>query len=83
MRLLMIMLSFTRFSDDVQSKVFIPARQTTFAYYKIHRAEVADNQEVPPEKWTSDALERLLTNSQTNERPPPVQLHVTDLSFVS
>jgi hypothetical protein len=70
-------------SDDVQSKAFIPPRQTTFTYYKIHRATDIDNQGTSPEQWTSRALEGLLTNSQINGRPPPVDLHITNLSFVS
>ncbi|KAI8580324.1 hypothetical protein K450DRAFT_237985 [Umbelopsis ramanniana AG] len=69
-------------SDDMQSKAFIPPRQTTFTYYKIHRASHSENAEaISPERWTSNALEGLLTNSQKNEHPPPVDLHVTNLSF--
>ncbi|GAB5587594.1 hypothetical protein Unana1_02494 [Umbelopsis nana] len=68
-------------SEDMQSKAFIPPRQTTFTYYKIHRAADIDDQNISPEKWTSKALEGLLTNSQVDERPPPVDLHITNLSF--
>lgn len=68
----------------MQSKAFIPPRQTTFTYYKIHRAIDSDDaQAISPERWTSNALEGLLTNSQKDEHPPPVDLHVTNLSFVS
>jgi hypothetical protein len=68
----------------MHSKAFIPPRQTTFTYYKIHKAiDTESAQDMSPERWTSNALEGLLTNSQKDERPPLVDMHITNVSFVS
>jgi hypothetical protein len=70
--------------EDVLSKTTMPPRQTTFAYYKIRRADQVDTS--CPEAWTSNALGALLINSQDKAKVPmplPIQLNLSKLSFVS
>lgn len=71
-------------AQDVKEKTVIPPRQTTFAYYKIRKAEQVDRS--CPEAWTSNALGALLNNapdSKVKVKPPPVELNLSRLSFVS
>lgn len=69
--------------QDIQAKTIVPPRQTTFAYYKIKKADSVDTS--CPEAWTSNALGNLLNSvdSKTKSVPPPVQLNLSKLSFVS
>lgn len=70
---------------DVNDKTVIPPRQTTFAYYKIYKAETIDTS--CPEAWTSHALGALLStmdsNSKSASSPPPIHLNLSKVSFVS
>lgn len=70
-------------AQDIQDKTVIPPRQTTFAYYKIKKAQHVDTS--CPEAWTSNALGALLHNveSRTKAVPPPVSLNLSKISFVS
>jgi hypothetical protein len=70
-------------AEDIQAKTVIPPRQTTFAYYKIKKAEHVDTS--CPEAWTSNALGALLNSveSRTKSAPPPINLNLSKLSFVS
>lgn len=69
--------------EDVLTKTVIPPRQTTFAYYKIRKSDHSDTS--CPEAWTSNALGRLLDKSDPKNEllPPPIQLNLTKLRFVS
>ncbi|KAI8381466.1 ER-golgi trafficking TRAPP I complex 85 kDa subunit-domain-containing protein [Radiomyces spectabilis] len=72
--------------DDIQEKATVPARQTSFAYYKIKRIESVDlaKHSDSPEAWTSNALEALLNNdADRSVAPPPLDLHISKLAFVS
>ncbi|CAO3654024.1 unnamed protein product [Mucor hiemalis] len=68
---------------DVNDKTVIPPRQTTFAYYKIYKAETIDTS--CPEAWTSHALGALLStmdsNSKSASSPPPIHLNLSKVSF--
>ncbi|KAI7886863.1 ER-golgi trafficking TRAPP I complex 85 kDa subunit-domain-containing protein [Mucor mucedo] len=68
--------------QDIQEKTVIPPRQTTFAYYKIKKAQHVDTS--CPEAWTSNALGALLNNveSKTKAMPPPISLNLSKISFV-
>ncbi|ORX43881.1 hypothetical protein DM01DRAFT_1295694 [Hesseltinella vesiculosa] len=67
--------------QDVQEKTTIPPRQTTFSYYKIHR--VKDMATDTPEAWSAAALSKFMTGDDPHTSPPPLDLHVTNVSFVS
>lgn len=69
--------------EDIAVKTMIPPRQTTFTYYKIRKSENVDTS--CPESWTSNALGRLLDKSDSKKQllPPPIQLSLTKLCFVS
>lgn len=71
-------------TQDVERKTTIPARQTTFAYYKIRRLDVATGLN-SPEAWTSRALGALLNNQSDSKMEilPPIDLHMSKISFVS
>lgn len=65
--------------EDVLAKTVIPPRQTTFAYYKIRKAEQADTS--CPEAWTSKALGTLLNKGNIKALPPPIHLNLSKLAF--
>ncbi|KAF7724948.1 Trafficking protein particle complex 8 [Apophysomyces ossiformis] len=67
--------------QDVEAKTSIPPRQTTFAYYKIRKIDGLEKMSWKPEKWTSDALEALLSHADHNEPPEPIELHSSNLCF--
>ncbi|CAO3683651.1 unnamed protein product [Rhizopus stolonifer] len=69
-------------NQDVERKTTIPARQTTFAYYKIRRLDVATGLN-SPEAWTSRALGALLSNQSDSKKEilPPIDLHMSKISF--
>ncbi|KAI8096946.1 ER-golgi trafficking TRAPP I complex 85 kDa subunit-domain-containing protein [Halteromyces radiatus] len=70
--------------QDVLDKTTIPSRQTTFAYYKIKKSETLPSSPSPssPEAWTSNALAKLLSNNDSYDPPPPIELMVTKIPFV-
>lgn len=72
-------------TQDVECKTTIPPRQTTFAYYKIHRLAY-ENESDSPEAWTSQALGALLNDYGDSKKKrvlPPINLHLSKISFVS
>ncbi|KAG1145052.1 hypothetical protein G6F37_002893 [Rhizopus arrhizus] len=70
-------------TQDVECKTTIPPRQTTFAYYKIHRLAY-ENESDSPEAWTSQALGALLNDYGDSKKKrvlPPINLHLSKISF--
>ncbi|KAI9276284.1 ER-golgi trafficking TRAPP I complex 85 kDa subunit-domain-containing protein [Sporodiniella umbellata] len=70
-------------AEDIQSKTTIPARQTTFAYYKIRRLPI-DIGLNSPEAWTSRALGTLVSghsDAKEKEPVPQINLNLTRISF--
>ncbi|KAI8984692.1 ER-golgi trafficking TRAPP I complex 85 kDa subunit-domain-containing protein [Mycotypha africana] len=80
--------------EDVEAKTTIPARQTTYAYYKITKKtsqtkedEISEKVgDSSPEAWTANGLRlfhsgELLDRKSVIEKPAPIGFHVDNLSF--
>ncbi|KAI8068329.1 ER-golgi trafficking TRAPP I complex 85 kDa subunit-domain-containing protein [Gongronella butleri] len=73
-------------AQDIKDKSTIPPRQTTFAYYKLRSpASAPVSDAMTPEAWSAKALASFIENDAKASaiRPPPLDLLVTNVSFVS
>ncbi|CAG8459139.1 6976_t:CDS:10 [Ambispora leptoticha] len=72
--------------DDQNSKILIAPRQTTFTYYRISKSQIeSPADQLTPEQYALNALERILSSKDESKtpEPPSMELIVTNLPFTS